>query len=462
MNKNIFNIKSGLSLLLITLMIFSMASCSGNKNDTAFLDQISAAEAYSEEEESTEVSTTPSTEEGYTECPEVKHILNTEPYSVIIAGTCENDANVKIVNVADDEEVYTTNSIGNYFIMEITLNSTTEQYYEISATVEGKEESVKTHFTAKYNAVAENPLDGSAVTLGNNSTLFFENLISAYIGENLLTNTELKEFKDKVSSATNKKDVKYVYVMVPGMLTVCEDKIPESIKKVSYNTKFEQICKALSEVETVDVINLTDAFMANREASTPLYYNTSGNLSDFGAYLTYKAICEYISSEAYQYKFDEVIGKGGNLVTSLGLDKDIFTEKYYYATKDFTTTIPEDTDCICPLSDVVIYEDAETNSYYTDTEDDTVFGACESLYFKTNRVELPSAIFLRDDTSNAMVSMLVQNFNNSYFEANDSFSLTNSTITKAISDYASEGNEYVDYVFVIISEDNIDSIISGN
>jgi len=58
--------------------------------------------------------------------------------------------------------------------------------------------------------------------------------------------------------------------------------------------------------------------------------------------------------------------------------------------------------------------------------------------------------------------MLVQNFNNSYFEANDSFSLTNSTITKAISDYASEGNEYVDYVFVIISEDNIDSIISGN
>ncbi len=459
MNKNIFNLKSLLSLLLIALMMLSMASCSGKKNDTAFLDQISAAEAYSEDEESTEVSSTPSTEEGYTECPVVTNVINTEPYSVIVAGSCEAGANVKIVNVADEEEVYTTDSIGNYFIIEITLESTTEQYYEISATVEGKNESVKTHFTAKHNAVAEKPLDGSAVMLGNGSTLFFESLVSGYKGENLLTNTELKEFKDKIASDTSKKDIKYVYVMVPSMLTICEERIPETIKKVSYNTKFDQICKALSEIESVDVINLTDAFMANKNSETPLYYKTSGNLSDFGAYLTYEAISEYIYSEAYQYKFDEVIGKGGNLVTSLGLDKDIFTEKYYYAKQNFTTSIPENTDSICSLSDLVVYSDMESNEYYTDTKDDNVFGACENLYFKTNRKDLPSAVFLRDDTSNAMVSMLVQNFNNSYFEENDSFSLTNSTVTKAVSDYASEGNEYVDYVFVIISEDNVDSII---
>ena len=60
-----------------------------------------------------------------------------------------------------------------------------------------------------------------------------------------------------------------------------------------------------------------------------------------------------------------------------------------------------------------------------------------------------------------MVSMLAENFNNSYFAANNSFVMNNSEITAAVSDYANDGNAYVDYVFVIVSEDNINSIIVG-
>ncbi len=465
MNKNIFNLKSILALLLVSIMPVSLASCSDNKKNTAFLDQISAAEEYSEEEESSEESVEPPTQEGYTARPIVTHVLNIEPYSVVVAGTCEEGSVIKAYNVAFDEEKYETKSIGNYFIFELKLRNTNEHYYEIKAVVEGKKESTVNYFTAQYNSVAEKPADGTAVSLGNNSTLFYDKTIAPFKGENLLTNTQLKNFKETIANNSSKEGIKYVYVMIPGRLSVYDEMVPESIKadKDSYNTKFEQVINALSGVNNVDVINLKDSFIENKNSDYPLYYNTSSNLSDFGAYLAYKEIMSYIgnSNDDFSYKFEKTEGKGGDLISSIGLDKDIFGETYYYAAKDFETTIPEDAESTCKISDIVVYSDKNTNTYFSDVAEDDIYGACEKLYFKTNRAELPSAVFLRDSSSNAMVSMLAENFNNSYFAANNSFTTTNSEITAAVSDYANEGSAYVDYVFVIVSEDNIDSIVAG-
>lgn len=446
------------------MIMLSFASCSGERSDTAFLDQISEADAYSEEEVSVEESSEPPTEEGYTVRPIVKHIQNIEPYSVVIAGTCEEGSTVKVYNVANKEETYETKSIGNYFIMEIKLSNTNEHYYEISAVVEGKKESTVNHFTAQYNAVAEKPADGTAISIGNDSTIFYDKLISAYIGDNLLTNTELQALKDRIQTNTEKDAIKYVYVMIPGMLSVYDEKVPEGISKDSYNTKFTQLINAISETANADVIDLTETFIANKSAEYPLYYNTSSNLSDFGSYIAYKAIIDYISKDfnavtAFEKEFEKVSGKGGNLISSLGLDKTIFVEDYFYA-KNSETAIPEGSEVTCPTKDIVIYADKETNELYNDTLDETVVGAGEALSFKTNRTELPSAVIIRDNSANAIVPMLAENFNNSYFEAAGSMSMTNSVITNAITSYATENNAYVDYVFVIVSEDNIDSIIA--
>lgn len=465
MNKNIFNLKSFLALLLASMMTVSLSSCSEKEKNTGFLDQISAAEIYSEAEESSEESSEPPTQEGYTARPIITHILNVEPYSVIVAGTCEEGSVIKAYNVAFEDEKYETKSIGKYFIFELKLRNTNDHYYEIKATVEGKKESTVNYFTAKYDSVAEKPADGTAVSIGNNSTLFYDSMIAPFKGENLLTNSQLKSFKEAVANQANKNGIKYVYVMVPGMLSVYDEKVPEAIKseKDSYNTKFEQVIKALEEVKNVDVINLKDTFIENKDGEYPIYYNTSSNLSDYGAYLAYQEIMNYVnnSNSDLSYKFEKTDGKGGDLVSSLGLDKDIFSESYYYAKNNFTTTIPEEAEGTCKVSDIVVYSDKNTNTYFSDIAEDEVYGACEKLYFKTNRQELPSAVFLKDDSANAMVSMLAENFNNSYFAANNSFVMNNSEITAAVSDYANDGNAYVDYVFVIVSEDNINSIIVG-
>ncbi len=465
MKKNIFNFKSTLSLSLIVVMMLSLASCSGRESDTAFLDQVSKAEAYSEDDVSIEESSEAPTEEGYTAKPIITHIENKEPYSVVVAGTCEEGSTIKVYNVASKDETYETKAIGNYFILELSLSNTNEHYYEASAVVEGKKESKITYFTAQYDAVAEKPLDGTAVTLGNDSTLFYDSLIPSYKGENILTNTQLKEFKDKIQTNANKDSVKYVYVMIPGVLSVYEDRIPDSITKDSYKTKFNQIVDALSDIKNTDVIDLSEKFIENKNSDYPLYYNTSSNLSDFGSYITYQAIIDYISKDypsisKVEQSFEGVEGKGGDLVNALGLDNTIFTEKYYYAKYD-TSSIPENSEMTCPVSDIAIYADKESNTLYTDVENAEVTGACESIFFKTNRVDLPSAVFLRDDSVNSIVPMLAGNFNNSYFDKNGNLTLSSSSTISAISSYATQDKTYVDYVFVLVSEENIDSILNG-
>ncbi len=465
MKNNIFNLKSVLSLSLILILMLSFASCSTRDNDTAFLDQISEAEAYSEEEVSVEESSEPPTEDGYTARPIVTHVKNSTPYSVVVAGTCEEGSVVKAYNVASTNEVYETKAIGNYFIMEIKLSGTNEHYYEISATVEGKKESTVNYFNAKYDAVAEKPLNGTAVTIGNDSSLFYDSLISAYKGDSLLTNTELKAFEDKLKSNTQNSAIKYVYVMIPGMLSVYNERVPESISKDSYNTKFNQISNVISKTNNADVVDLTEAFVANKDKDYPLYYNTSSNLSDFGSYIAYQEIIKYISNDfksitATEYDFETINGKGGDLVTSIQLDTSVFNETYHYL-KNSATTIPDGSEMTCPISDIVVYADKESNVLYTDTADEAVTGAGETLFFKTNRAELPSAVVIRDNSANSLTTMLAENFNNSYFEANGNMSITTSAITSAVTSYASADKTYVDYVFVIVSEDNIDSLING-
>jgi hypothetical protein len=461
-------------------MVFSLASCASNKKDTAFLDQISEAEAYSEDVESSEEISEEITQEGYTAKPVITHMFNVEPYKLVVAGTCEENSVISALNLSTNQ-VTKTESIGTYFIMEIGLEGNSDHHYELSALVEGKNESTKNSFSAKFDAVAEKPADGSAVTIGNNSSLFFDSLIPNYQGTNLLTNTQLTALKESVSTVANKKDINYVYVMIPSMITVYDEKLPEGITKDSYNTKYQQIAKTLNSIDGVDVLDLTQTFIDNKNGDCPIYYNTSGNLSDYGSYLAYQAIMNYISGSKtpveenseedsenvsaespeivkFDYLFNCVSGKGGNLITSLGLDKEIFTENYYYAQKNFTTTFPEDAECTCLPSDLVIYADKETNTYYTDTEDDKVFGANEIYSFKTNRENLPSAVILRDDSANAMIPMFAENFNNAYFGSQFDLSMATSTFINALSSYSSSTENYVDYVFVIVSEDNIDSI----
>ncbi len=462
-------------------MSVSLASCASDEKNTAFLDQISEAEAYSEDEESSEEVSDEITQEGYTAKPVITHMFNIEPYKLVVAGTCEENAVISAVNLSTNQ-VTTTESNGTYFIMEIGLEGNSEHHYEMSALVEGKKESTKNSFSAKFDAVAEKPSDGSAVTIGNNSSLFYDSLIPNYQGTNLLTNTQLNNLKESIAKTANKKDINYVYVMIPSMITVYDEKLPADITKDSYNTKYQQIAKTLDSIDGIDVLDLTQTFIDNKNGDCPIYYNTSGNLSDYGSYLTYQAIMNYISENKasavdnssevvseeiseetpeiveFNYLFNAVKGKGGDLIASLGLENDIFNEDYYYAEKNFETTFPADAECTCLPSDLVIYADKETNTYYTNTEDDAVFGANEIYSFKTNRENLPSAVFLRDDSANAMIPMFAESFNNAYFGSQFDFSMATGTFINAISSYSSSEQSYVDYVFVIVSEDNIDSI----
>jgi hypothetical protein len=486
--------KTIISILLASLMTCSLASCSSEEKDTAFLDQISKAEEYSEQEESSEEVSEEITQDGYTAKPIITHMFNIEPYKLVVTGNCEENAIISATNLSTNQ-VTQTKSIGTYFIMEIALEGNSEHHYEMSALVEGKQESTKNSFSAKFDAVAEKPTDGSAVTIGNNSTLFFDSLIPNYQGTNLLTNSQLNAFKESVANSATNKDVNYVYVMIPSMITVYDEKVPDTITKQSYNTKYQQIVNTLSSIDGVDVLDLTQTFIDNKNGELPIYYNTSSNLSDYGSYLVYQSIMKYITdSDApadenlsddvteessvtdiseevsegvseetpeivdFNYLFNSVSGKGGNLTTSLGIENDIFNEKYYYAEKDFTTTFPADSECTCLPSDLVIYADKETNTYYTNAEDDKVFGANEIYSFKTNRENLPSAVFLRDGSANAIIPMLAENFNNAYFGTQSKFSLSDSEVVSAISSYSSSTKNKVDYVFVIISEDNIDEL----
>ncbi|PKM62496.1 MAG: hypothetical protein CVU97_04985 [Firmicutes bacterium HGW-Firmicutes-21] len=456
-------------LILVSALTVILASCDTGFSGNDFTNSIPNLTSKDESSADT-VSEQYTPPEGYTDRPIVMDIKNVAPDTVVISGKCEEGAKVTIEG---GKQNVTVGSRNGYFIAEITLSNTTTTLLEATAVVEDKERSEPLSFTAKYIATAEKRKDNYRVSVGVDSQLYFDIYLDNYLGSNLLTQTNLRGFKNSINARKTNienrargQDVQLVYVLVPDATTVYPEIFPSDVVRSTFTTRYEQVSSALSETNATVIDMYETLLAAKQDGQYEIYRKNDSHLTEYGAYLVYEQIANVLKvnfPEAGPRSLDEFDIKtaksvGGDLISYLGITKENYTESVVNLVPKFSLQIGHDENSdisTVNISDVRKYKSADDFSIYNYT-DPKVIGIRDRFIIRTNREELPSAIIYRDDSVYPMIDILSERFNNAMIARSGDY------VVNLIyaSSYRTEGKTLVDYVIVIVSESNIQNILN--
>jgi len=473
MQKNKKTSKAALCLLLASVSALAMVltSCvpwdidAGIDNSIIEISKETKSVA-----ESVEVSIP--TDPGETEAPSIKDVKNIAPDVVVIGGTCEEGA---VVTIKGGKKTVTVNSKNGYFIAEVTLANDTRTVLEAIAEVEGKMESKPRTFTATFNASVERRTGGYNVSVGKDSQLYFDYNLEDYTGENLLTQSELRNICNFVNDKVNNLEARaqgqnsdLIYVLVPDFTTIYPDCLPDEATNETSLTRYKQVSDALKQTSAI-VIDMYDIFMENKDK--PLYRTTDSRLTEYGSYLVYQEICSKLAINfpaAAPRSLDEFDVKeienviAGNLFKRLGLSREYYTETIPDLVPKFDLKIGYDKESsfnTVNISDIRKYAAEKDYTPYElsaseAASDNKPVTINDRFIIRTGREELPSALIYRDDMTFSMIDILAERFNNALFAKSGDYTIN---LTDASRHY-SEGKALVDYIIVILSEGNIQKV----
>lgn len=465
------------AMLLGLIMVLGvlLAACVNTEDVPEILDQSNLGGESSVYVETSEDDI--STPEGYTEAPVVSNVVNIEPTKVAVYGTCEENATIRVSGGIEDSE---TLAHGTYYIIEVDIWDR-DTLLRVTAQVEGKEESLEREIIAHKDATADTLLDGNSVSVGINSRLFFDKMVADIVGDNLYTASQLNDIRayvtDTVTSYYNDRaggqNVELIYLVVPNVTSVEDGILPEDIVGATNTVIYEQIINTLNQTRAT-VIDLKPVFEATMQDAAvmekygSLYRETDSSLSDYGAYVAYRELMNHIATrfpnaapraeDEFEWTSTEI--KGGNLVNYRGLDGSIITENTVIGTPKFPLNVGLGSSSSPKISELQKFVDKAENDYNYFTafdSNDNIKGIAERWLIdasdRTDVTDLPSALIYRDYSSLSFTDILAERFSKCMLGKNGDLNINLSTAPQ----YANEGDKVVDYIIVIVSEENLDN-----
>lgn len=472
------NFRKALALLLVFAALICLTAC-GEDTTPDILDDVPDLGA-SKDDIASSSEEDPAPAEGQTAMPVAVQVFNSTQTTVAILGTCEEGATVTASIVGGSKA--TVNANGKIFALEIDVGTRSEAHIQLTATAPDKTESDPKVVVGGYNAIAEGNLVYPTV-LADEVTLFLKSSLEVLSEDAVRTNTAIDTFTDKidvyVDTLAKLGDTELIYVLMPSKVSGMSDKLPEGTDVTDGVTLYDQAVAAInaSGATLIDV----KAALADKELEDiPLYYRTHSAWSEYGAYLAYCELMNYIAEKypaAAPRSLDEFELKtvedalGGDLAYHFGLNAELVRETVYDLVPKFDVaigdSIPENIEVekkllISNIKQYVAEDDYKFyDSYFASKQiyqDPNYTLVDDTFGFYTGRDELPTAFIYRDEATYGAIDMLAERFNNCMFEKAGVYTVNTSKASK----YAAEGKTNVDYIIVMISEDNLASLIANN
>lgn len=469
---------------LVMMLSVALASCVDLSdvpdfyNDPSF--NLDESEEVSVDESEDEVSVDADT----AAVPTVAGVVNIEPTKVAIYGTCEENATIYVEGGIETAE---TEAHGTYYIIEVDIHNR-DTLLRVYAKVDGKDNpSPDREIIARKDATADTLLDGNSVSVGLNSRLYFDKFVEDASGTNLYTASQLSSIREYVSDTVTSyyndragsQAVELIYVLVPNSATLDiktgNSVFPEGVVGETNSTVYSQVLETLNQTRAT-VIDMLAVFeeaykdTASIEKYGNIYRETDSSLSDYGAYLTYSQIMNVVAKrfpdaapktlDDFTWTATDILG--GNLVKYRELDKTVVNENAVIATPNFSLDYGTNGAGSAKISSISKYLDKADKDYnfVTDIDpDDGVSGIAERwLIDDTTRtdVELPSALIYRDYASLSFSDILCERFGKVLLGKSGELSINLS----ATAQYAEGDDKVVDYIIVIVSEENLDTAFS--
>lgn len=414
--------------------------------------------------------------EGQSNHPTVEEPVHISPMVVAVYGTCDEGA---VIRVKCEDKVVTVNSRNGYYIAEVELPNENGNKLFVTAQVGELTESNAVSVAAFKDATADK--SAMSVAVGKDSKLYFEYMMDNYKGgnETLFTIAQLKSIRDNINNKTTNyktnakdKDVEVIYLLLPDPTAVDADMLGDDVTKGEFGTIYDQFLENFGDGKTrATVIDMREKLVALKDDPAViekggLYRVTDSSLTDYGAYLVYSELMNYIDNKfpsAAARKVDEFTwttvedALGGNYVTYRGLDNKIITETIVKATPNFSLDIGSTEDGFTKLSAIAKYIDAESKNYNfltsaKGTKADVVL--TDLFTVSTDRKDLPTAVICRDYNSLVFTDWLVERFEKATVLKNGDFAVDTNDVG-LLKGYAADGESAPDYIIYILSEQSI-------
>ncbi len=473
------NLKRTRSISMIIGLVMLLAVMLGACVDTSSVDGVLDTSRFDEESSQyiEDVSEDLSTPEGCTDAPNVAGVVNLKPTTVAVYGTCEENATIRVTGGAEDAE---TTAHGTYYIIEVEIWDR-DTLLKVTAQTADEEESLEREVIARKDATADTLLDGNSVSVGLNSRLYFDKMVEDISGTNLYTASQLNDIReyvtDTVTSYYNDRaggqDVELIYLLIPNVTSVDNGILPEEVIGKTNSTVYDQIVSTLNQTRAT-VIDLKPVFEAAMQDEAAIekygkiYRETDSALTDYGAYIAYRELMNVVATTfpaaaprtEEEFEWKSVEAKGGNLVGYRELDGDIIKEEIITAIPQFELGYGNNaagSSKISSLQKYVNSAEGDYNYFVKSDNADGINGIAERWLIdataREDAADLPSALIYRDYASLSFTDILAERFSKCMLGKMDDLNINLSTAPQ----YANEDDAVVDYIIVIVSEENMDT-----
>jgi hypothetical protein len=212
-----------------------------------------------------------------------------------------------------------------------------QRYYEDNLIYRGY--SVYLNNLFKVKVFNKSPLD--KVLLGKNKWLFMaresnRDLIGYFRNIYHFTPKELEYWADVLTERKNwlrERGIIHIFVIVPNKNTIYPEFMPDYFRKISKESRLEQLMLYLKDKTDLELIDLREVLIPAK-AACQLYDRTDSHWNDYGGYLAYVKILEVLAGyfpelkplKITDFEFQKLNERGGDLAIMLSLQDSVFRE----------------------------------------------------------------------------------------------------------------------------------------
>ncbi len=364
----------------------------------------------------------------------------------VVFGECAVGATVTVTN---EEGTFSVVSEGGCFALRF-LSPDMTAILDASQSYEGKQIGDTLHWEGEI--VLPDYGQDWGVWIGGENQGFYHKMIPDFTHTNLMSDDTVAKLTERYADRVEKlKTVgdgcEMVFVLVPASMTVLTELVPPEVATpVAGDSRFDQLKKALTAAGA-KVIDMRDTFAERKNDSLPLYFNNDSHWTDYGSYLAYVDLFDYISDRypaAEPKKFDEFEWNWeyftrGDMSWYFDLDQG---GKIYEYT--FTRTGEFDHPAVRAITR---YPDKHWSLAYPMYSTEIQNGGT----YNTRREELPDTMVMRNSYGAYMYELIVDKSDKSFMMPTFSYAFNFAQIKK---------NE-PDYLIYILSEWDFGQIIDN-
>lgn len=195
------------------------------------------------------------------------------------------------------------------------------------------------------------------VVIGKEGWLFYgvegeKSSMDLYRGTSKFTEAELSKIKNNLEERRDwlkNQGIPFILLITPNKETIYPEYYNDRYKKVSEESRQDQLLKYLRKNSNIDVVDLRESLKAEKKREI-LYLKTDTHWNELGAYFGYKGLTEEIHKyiptikplelDKFDIKKEHREAQGGDLANMLSLSKSYGDEYVLVNHKDGKKAIP--------------------------------------------------------------------------------------------------------------------------